>query len=131
MRKLWHIWFTALAIMTLAGCGQAPSNTSTIQEFTVAAKEFAFTPAALNVTAGQSVTIILQNTGTVEHDLSIGDIEISGEAKSSGETQRAHDGRHGRSAEVTRRRERQRQRNPHVHAEQAGHVRVLLHPRGT
>src|SRR5262249_39706029 len=90
MRKIWHLWFTVLAVVTLAACGQAPTNSSAAQEFTVVAKEFAYTPAALNVTVGQPVTIILQNTGTIDHDFSIKDIEISGEAKASGETQGGH-----------------------------------------
>ena len=86
MRKIWYLWLTVLSVFTLAACGQTPSNTSTTQEFTVAAKEFTFTPAVLNVTAGQPVVISLQNTGAVEHDWSVREIEISGEAKSSGET---------------------------------------------
>ena len=49
MRKIWHLCLVVLAVVTLAACGQAPSNTSTTQEFTVAAKEFTFTPAVLNV----------------------------------------------------------------------------------
>jgi len=86
MQKIWHLCLVVLAVVTLAACGQAPSNTSTTQEFTVAAKEFTFTPATLNVSAGQPVIISLQNTGAVEHDWSVHEIEISGEAKSSGET---------------------------------------------
>ena len=86
MRKICYLWFTVLAVVTLAACGQAPSSTSTTQEFIVAAKEFTFTPTALNVAAGQPVVISLQNTGAVEHDWSVREIEISGEAKSNGET---------------------------------------------
>jgi plastocyanin len=55
MRKIWHLSLTVLASVTLAGCGQTQANTSPNQEFTVAAKEFAFTPAALNVTGGTTL----------------------------------------------------------------------------
>jgi len=85
MRKKCYHWLTILAIVTLTACGQAHSSTPATREFTVAAKEFTFAPAALNVTAGQAVVINLQNTGAVEHDWSVREIDISGEAKSSEE----------------------------------------------
>ena len=76
--------------LLLAACGQSQSTASTPQTLSVAANEFAFVPAALSVQAGQPVTISLQNTGAVEHDWSIPEIEISGEAKSSGDTPSGH-----------------------------------------
>jgi uncharacterized cupredoxin-like copper-binding protein len=39
----------------------------------VMAKEFSFTPAKLTVKAGQPSTITLKNTGSIEHDLTVGD----------------------------------------------------------
>jgi uncharacterized cupredoxin-like copper-binding protein len=80
------IMFTLL----LAACGQSQSATSAPQALSVAAKEFAFMPAALTAKAGQPITISLQNTGAVEHDWSIREIEISGEAKSSGDASSGH-----------------------------------------
>lgn len=76
--------------LLLAACGQSQSAASTSQTLSVTAKEFAFVPAALSVQAGQPVTISLQNTGAVEHDWSVPEIEISGEAKSSGDTPSGH-----------------------------------------
>jgi uncharacterized cupredoxin-like copper-binding protein len=76
--------------LLLAACGQSQSATSAPQALAVAAKEFAFVPAALSVQAGQPVTVSLQNTGAVEHDWSIREIEISGEAKSSGDASSDH-----------------------------------------
>ena len=67
-------------ILLLAACGQSQSTASAPQTLSVAAKEFAFAPAALTAKAGQPVTISLQNTGAVEHDWSVREIEISGEA---------------------------------------------------
>ena len=76
--------------LLLVACGQSQSTASTPQTLSVAANEFAFVPAALSVQAGQPVTISLQNTGAVEHDWSIPEIEISGEAKSSGDAPSGH-----------------------------------------
>ena len=77
-------------ILLLAACGQSQSAVSTPQTLTVAAKEFAFAPATLTVKAGQPVTLSLQNTGAVDHDWSVQEIEISGEAKSSGDVPAGH-----------------------------------------
>jgi len=76
--------------LLLAACGQSQSAASAPQALAVAAKEFAFVPAALSVPVGQSVTINFQNQGAVEHDWSIREIEISGEATSSGGTPSGH-----------------------------------------
>jgi uncharacterized cupredoxin-like copper-binding protein len=76
--------------LLLTACGQAQSAASTPQVASVVAKEFAFTPAALTVTAGQPITINFQNTGSVDHDFSIREIEISGEATSSGDASSGH-----------------------------------------
>jgi uncharacterized cupredoxin-like copper-binding protein len=84
---------TILAVvftLLLAACGQSQSTVSAPQALAVAAKEFAFAPAALTTKAGQPVTISLQNTGAVEHDWSIREIEISGEATSSGDATSGH-----------------------------------------
>jgi uncharacterized cupredoxin-like copper-binding protein len=77
-------------ILLLAACGQSQPAASAPQTLAVAAKEFAFAPAALTVKAGQPVTISLQNTGAVEHDWSVREIEISGEAKSSDDAASGH-----------------------------------------
>lgn len=46
---------------------------STIQ---VMGKEFSFTPAKLTLKAGQPTTIVLKNTGSIEHDLTVGDADF-------------------------------------------------------
>ena len=76
--------------LLLAACGQSQPAATVPQTLSVAAKEFAFAPAVLTVKAGQPVTISLQNTGAVEHDWSVREIEISGEAKSSGDAPSGH-----------------------------------------
>ena len=76
--------------LLLAACGQSQPAASAPPALSVAAKEFAFAPAALTAKAGQPITISLQNTGAVEHDWSVREIEISGEAKSSGDAPSGH-----------------------------------------
>ncbi len=90
MRNILHLCIVVLAVGLLAACGPTPSATSAPQAFAVAAKEFAFMPAALSVQAGKPVTISLQNTGAVEHDWSIQEIDISGEATSNGDAAAEH-----------------------------------------
>ena len=76
--------------LLLAACGQSQPAATAPQTLSVAAKEFAFAPAALTAKAGQPITISLQNTGTVEHDWSIREIEISGKATTSGDAMSGH-----------------------------------------
>jgi uncharacterized cupredoxin-like copper-binding protein len=80
----------AVGIMLLAACGGSQSDATAPQTLAVVAKEFVFAPAALTVRAGQPVTIALQNNGTLQHDWSVREIEISGEAKSSGDPHAGH-----------------------------------------
>ncbi|HZQ78826.1 MAG TPA: cupredoxin domain-containing protein [Acidimicrobiia bacterium] len=40
----------------------------------VSAKEFAFTPSALSMKAGQATDIVLHNAGSIEHDFSVPDV---------------------------------------------------------
>ena len=76
--------------LLLAACGQTQSTVAAPKVLSVVAKEFAFAPAALTAKAGQPITISLQNTGAVEHDWSIREIEISGEATTSGDATSGH-----------------------------------------
>ncbi|MDQ1496943.1 MAG: hypothetical protein QOI86_283 [Actinomycetota bacterium] len=39
----------------------------------IAAKEFSFTPGTLTLKAGQGSTVVLKNTGSIEHDLTVSD----------------------------------------------------------
>lgn len=42
----------------------------------VMAKEFSFTPARLTLKAGQPAAIALKNTGSIAHDLTVGDADF-------------------------------------------------------
>src|SRR5262249_4618836 len=85
MRYRQHLWFASVSIIAIiAACVpiaiqtrsgpasvqvQTPPNTSLAVKVT--ASEFKFVPTTLAVPVGQKVTITLENTGVVEHDLFI------------------------------------------------------------
>jgi hypothetical protein len=58
-RRISSLLVVVLTLL-LAACGQSQSATSAPQALAVAAKEFAFVPAALSVQAGQPVTVSLR-----------------------------------------------------------------------
>src|SRR5436309_2653886 len=87
MGKISRLWVAIVTVVTLAACGPANQPSSAIQAVNVTAKEFAFTPAAIEVPAGQPVKLTLQNGGTVEHDFSIREIELVGSPTASGNAQ--------------------------------------------
>jgi uncharacterized cupredoxin-like copper-binding protein/YHS domain-containing protein len=64
----------ALAAGILAGCSSLAGQSPTA--IRVDAQEFSFTPAQIEVVAGQPVTITFKNTGTLEHDWSIMEIPV-------------------------------------------------------
>jgi uncharacterized cupredoxin-like copper-binding protein len=66
------------AIIALVGCGATSAAPTTTQSFAITAKEFGFAPAQLTVTAGQPVELTFQNTGAVEHDWSVREIDLAG-----------------------------------------------------
>lgn len=78
MFRLLRLSLAFVAILALAACGTSKPAATTTQSFTVAAKEFGFAPAQLTVTAGQPVEISFQNTGAVEHDWSVREIDLAG-----------------------------------------------------
>lgn len=91
MAAQWQRLVAATVLATvglgLGACGGGDDDTSTAggeaedspvasgpgSTVEVMGKEFSFTPAKLTLKAGQPVTIALKNTGTIEHDLTIGD----------------------------------------------------------
>lgn len=73
MKQFGVIGFVAL-VMTLTACG---GSSSRVQEVRVAASEFAFTPAMIQVEAGKPVRLTLLNQGSIEHDWSIAEILVS------------------------------------------------------
>lgn len=71
------------AALALAACSAAGGG-SQAQDLTVQAQDLAFTPTTLEVTAGQPVKLTLQNNGALDHDFSIMEFPMQGEAESTG-----------------------------------------------
>jgi len=89
------LWILRLSLafvvmIALAACGSTSASPTTTQSFAVAAKEFGFAPAQLTVTAGQPVELTFQNTGAVEHDWSVREIDLAGNPVVTGETGGGH-----------------------------------------
>lgn len=79
----------ALAALLLAGCGESASHADHGSEPTAAttvtlnAADFSFSPASIDVVAGQPVKIVVQNTGVQIHDFTIRAIPLDGAAHGS------------------------------------------------
>ena len=88
----WQRW-TAVALLGAAGvvfgaCGGGSDNDKTTAggaekpageappglTINVVGKEFSFDPAKLTLKAGEASTIILKNTGSIEHDFTVEDL---------------------------------------------------------
>ena len=69
------IFFTLVCAILLAGCARASGQPST--EITVEAADFTYEPVSITVPAGQPVTLMLKNTGKVEHDFVVDKINVT------------------------------------------------------
>jgi uncharacterized cupredoxin-like copper-binding protein len=78
----------ALALMLAAcrGGGEVPAG------LVVKAQEFAYAPGEVEVAAGASVTLVLQNTGALQHDLAIEAIPTAEQARAAGQARPAEPG---------------------------------------
>jgi plastocyanin len=68
--------FVSMGLVVLAGsliliACTSSAGSSTASSRSVVATEFKFDPAAITVPVGQSVTVTLQNKGTVRHDWTV------------------------------------------------------------
>ena len=79
-----------VTIITLAACGSTSAAPTTPQSFAVTAKEFGFAPAQLTVAVGQPVELTFQNTGAVEHDWSVREIDLAGNPTATEESGGGH-----------------------------------------
>lgn len=76
MRFLARIIAPAALAGVVLGCGGgAPSTAPSVAPVQVEAMEFKFTPDALTIPAGKA-TIELVNKGTIEHDLTIDELNL-------------------------------------------------------
>jgi plastocyanin len=88
--QLYRLGLSLAVAFLLGACGAASSTTPTTQKLSVTAKEFAYAPTTLEVTSGQPVEITFQNTGAVEHDFSIAEIDRAASPTYTGEAQSDH-----------------------------------------
>lgn len=85
MRRRSAVLFLAVAASVIGGCGGgSDDDTSTAgrteesagEKITVVGKEFSYDPATLTLKAGQPFTIVLKNTGSIEHDITLDDAKF-------------------------------------------------------
>jgi uncharacterized cupredoxin-like copper-binding protein len=85
MRRRVAVAFLGVAAAVSGGCGggsdhetrtagstEAPAG----EKIAVEGKEFSYDPANLTLEAGQPFTIVLKNTGSIEHDLTVDDAKF-------------------------------------------------------
>lgn len=69
------IFLIAIPLLLLAACAPQPSEPAT--KLKVEMKDFAYNPSSLTIPAGQPVTLTLMNTGNIEHDFVIEEIDVT------------------------------------------------------
>ena len=69
------ILLIAIPFLLLAACAPQPSEPAT--ELMVKMTDFAYNPSSLTIPAGQPVTLTLMNTGNIEHDFVIEEIDVT------------------------------------------------------
>jgi len=78
MKKLIAVFAVILVLsVALAACSGGSSSASA-NTLDVTMSEYAFSPAALNVTAGSTVTVNLKNTGAVQHNFVVMSTPVTG-----------------------------------------------------
>jgi uncharacterized cupredoxin-like copper-binding protein len=83
-----------LAALLLTACSSGPQP----MQVSMQASEFRFEPSTIEVMAGQQLTVMMQNMGTVEHDFVIQEIPIEA---TSAESATAEPGMAGHTMEGT------------------------------
>ncbi len=78
-----------LLLLGLAACGDAMDHGSMTSaaaavNVTVNASDFVFAPAQIEVAAGQTIKVTMENSGTQDHDFTIQAIPLAGEAHGMG-----------------------------------------------
>jgi len=71
-QKIFLVLVLAISLTGCAGAGASQAAT----EITVEATDFAYNPVSVTVPAGQPVTLTLNNTGAVEHDFVVDNINV-------------------------------------------------------
>lgn len=79
-----------LLALALVACGGGEEEAGE-EAVTVAARDIAFDRERIEATAGEPVQVTLANEGALDHDFSIAEIPLSGEAHADGEEMDGHD----------------------------------------
>ena len=77
---LLFILLTGLPILAACSAGGATGNTPLSQAITLVATDIAYDAERIEVGAGQTIRLTLDNQGVLEHDFNIIEIPLSGEA---------------------------------------------------
>jgi uncharacterized cupredoxin-like copper-binding protein len=82
-----------LAALLLVGCGEtashsahSPEPAAAVTTVTLNAADFSFSPASIDVVAGQPVKIVVHNTSAQVHDFTIEAIPLNGMAQGAGDS---------------------------------------------
>lgn len=62
---------------TATSTSPSASPTGVTKNITVTAKEFSFSPATITVNKGDNVVVTFKNSGTISHNLTIGDLNLA------------------------------------------------------
>jgi len=76
------IFLTVVFVATLL----SSTSVSAQQTITVRAKEFGFEPSTIKVKAGQKVTLVLKNAGSIVHNLAIKELGVKTATIRAGDT---------------------------------------------
>jgi uncharacterized cupredoxin-like copper-binding protein len=77
--------FVGLAAVVIGGCGGGADDETTTagsteapagEKIPVVGKEFSYDPPTVTLKAGQPFTIVLKNTGSIEHDITVDDAKF-------------------------------------------------------
>jgi uncharacterized cupredoxin-like copper-binding protein len=75
-----------VAVVAIAACGGGASAAPAPTSVTITGTEFAYDPSTVFATAGSSVKLVLENKGTVEHDINIDALGLQMDLVKPGQT---------------------------------------------
>jgi len=85
------LWIAVIAIVLLVGAltyGRAllrPMEPASVRELTVEGFEYGFDPGEITLSRGDTVRVVFRNTGTIEHDFTIPDLDVATPVVNPGE----------------------------------------------
>ncbi|HEX2998507.1 MAG TPA: cupredoxin domain-containing protein, partial [Anaerolineales bacterium] len=69
------VLLVAAALMVLSACSAGQAKPAT--DVTVEMTDFAYSPAAITIPAGEPVTLTIKNAGNIEHDFVVEKIDAT------------------------------------------------------